>query len=153
MIEVRRTIQGDAESLAPRMREADKAEVKAASGKHPYLALLEGIDCSEQAYTAEVGGEPIAIFGVCPTDNPSVGVVWLLGSDVISKHRIDFLRKSRDWVDHFQTKYPVLCNAIDARNTVHIRWLQWLGFTFIQELPNHGVENRLFYQFVRIHNV
>ena len=35
MIEVRPTIQGDAESLAPRMREADKAEVKAASGKHP----------------------------------------------------------------------------------------------------------------------
>lgn len=153
MIEVRPTIQGDAESLAPRMREADKAEVKAASGKHPYLVLLEGIEASEQAYTALVDGEPIAIFGVCPTDNPSVGVVWLLGSDVISAHRIDFLRKSRDWVERFQSKYPVLCNSIDARNTVHIKWLQWLGFTFIQELQNHGVEHRLFYQFVRIPHV
>lgn len=72
----------------------------------------------------------------------------MLGSDLIKMHSIEFLRKSKEWVE--AQDYEILYNNIDARNTVHIKWLQWLGFTFIQELPNYGVEQRLFYQFVRI---
>jgi len=150
MIEVRPTERDDAERLAPNLRQADLDEIKAGSGWNPYLALLVGIDASKECYTATIDGEPVAIFGVCGDENPSVGRIWLLGSDIIKSHRIDFLRKSIEWVKHFQELYPVLYNNIDARNHVHIRWLQWLGFTFIQVFPNYGAEQRPFYQFVRM---
>lgn len=150
MIEILPAKPIHARLLAPKMRLEDVAEVKAASGLSPLEALLTGLDVSNECYTAWADDAPIAMFGVCPSENASCGRIWLLGSDVIKAHRIDFLRKSRDWVDWFQSRYPVLHNTIDARNTVHIRWLQWLGFSFIQEFPNFGTEQRLFYQFVRI---
>lgn len=82
--------------------------------------------------------------------NPSIGQVWLLGTEGIKMHSIEFLRKSREWVSRLHEEFPVLYNDIDSRNTVHIRWLQWLGFKFINELPSYGYEGRLFYHFVRI---
>jgi hypothetical protein len=33
---------------------------------------------------------------------------------------------------------------------VHIRWLRWMGFTFIKSHPKYGAEGRLFLEFVRI---
>jgi hypothetical protein len=33
---------------------------------------------------------------------------------------------------------------------VHIKWLRWMGFTFIASHPNFGTEGRLFYEFARI---
>jgi hypothetical protein len=132
------------------MRAADIAEVRASCGLDHYSALLESIRSSSCCYTAWVGQSPIAIFGIAPTDNPSIARIWLLGTDQIQGHALEFLRKSREWVDHFQSIHPVLFNNIDARNTVHIRWLQWLGFTFINQFPDYGAESRPFYQFVRI---
>jgi len=150
MIEVRPTTDGDAERVAPRMRQEDIDEVRAASGKHHYIALLDSIDASIECYTAWVRNSPIAIFGICRGENESIGCIWLLGTDAISGNQIDFLRKSKHWIDEFQSRYAVLYNNIDARNTVHIKWLQWLGFTFINHFPEYGAEGRPFYQFVRI---
>jgi hypothetical protein len=33
---------------------------------------------------------------------------------------------------------------------VHIKWLRWMGFTFISSHPKFGTEGRLFLEFVRI---
>jgi hypothetical protein len=35
--------------------------------------------------------------------------------------------------------YPRLCNVVDVRNTVAIRWLKWLGFEFnVPPAPHNG---------------
>ena len=57
---------------------------------------------------------------------------------------------SKGVVEIFQKRYRVLYNFIDARNTLHIKWLKWCGFTFIQKHYDYGYEKRLFYEFVRI---
>jgi hypothetical protein len=150
MITIRNASIEDALKLAETMRSEDVAEVYASSGLDPLSALLIGIDNSTEAKVAIGDDEPIAIFGVCPDGNESIGRVWLLGSDAIHDHRFDFLRKSKEWVDVLNIQYPVIYNHIDSRNTVHIRWLQWLGFSFINETPDYGFEKRPFYQFVRI---
>ena len=150
MITIRKAEVDDAVFLALHMRKEDVAEVAAASGLCPEEALIVGMSVSRECYSVLGDGTPIAMFGVCPDENASVGRVWMLGSDAIHAHRFDFLRKSLEWVEHFHNLYPVLHNYIDARNTVHIKWLQWLGFTFIKELPDYGMEQELFYHFVRI---
>lgn len=150
MIEVHPTKPEDAYLVAPRMRQEDINEVKAASGLGPLEGLQRGIEASAECYTIWVGDNPIGIFGVVPTGNESIGCVWMLGTDIIKEHQIEFLRKSIEWRDEFQNTYSVLFNNIDARNTLHIKWLQWLGFTFINQFPEYGAELRPFYQFVRI---
>lgn len=150
---IRQARKEDTHLLAPRLRKADLDEISASSGERPQLALLRGLHESEQCYSVLMHPEalPIAMFGIVRmSDNPSVGQVWLLGSDDIGFNSIGFLRRSKEWVELFQLQFPVLYNNIDARNTVHIKWLQWLGFQFINELPNYGNESRTFYHFVRI---
>lgn len=152
MIVIHPSCTADADLLSPFLRLADIAEVRASSGLSPKDALLHGMAYSDPCYTGFVDDAPIMIFGVCPEDNPMIGRVWLLGSDGIVAHKYDFLRKSKWWLEHFHKQFPVLYNYIDARNTYHIKWLQWLGFSFIREYPDYGVEKRLFYQFVRINS-
>lgn len=157
MIETRLAHQHDCSILAKRLRQEDLDEIQAASGVTPQLALRRGLEHSAECYTIirpEAVYEPLAMFGVVSMDqNPAVGQVWFLGSDEIKTHSMEFLRKSKGWIENFHAGYPVLYNNIDARNTVHIKWLQWLGFQFINELHNYGYEGRTFYHFVRMHHV
>lgn len=153
MIEIHQTIPEDVEALAPRLRQADIDEIRAASGLDPETALRLSRQVSSLCFTVFGESKQIAMFGVRAEDNPSIGRIWMLGSDEIHDHRFGFLRMSKPWVALLQERYPILYNYIDARNSAHIRWLDWLGFTFINEVQNYGFEQRLFYQFVRINHV
>ena len=89
-------------------------------------------------------------------DDGEAGKIWLLGTDQLVKDRINcirFLRQARTEVDRLMGRYEVLFNVMDARNVVHRRWLQWMGFTFIAEHPNYGAEGRLFLEFCKVNHV
>jgi hypothetical protein len=76
-------------------------------------------------------------------------LVWLVGTDDLIAHSTTFLRHSRQWLATMHEHYRLLYNVIDARNEVHLRWLEWLGFEFIQDVPRYGVERRKFILFRR----
>jgi hypothetical protein len=147
MIEYRTALLEDAAIVSERLRDADRREVRA-SGGDPLLSLQAGVSQSRPAITCLVDGTPEVIFGVVP-GGPSTGYVWLLGSDAIVRHRTHFLRLSGTWVSIFHERYPVLTNVVDERNTVHLRWLRWLGFEFIRRHPDWGPERRPFIEFKR----
>lgn len=154
MIEVKQSKYADPVMLWKHLRKADVDEIKAASGMHPLDALVMGYEESDECYTIWANEERLGMFGVSQdAGNQSVGRVWLLGTDGIMAHKYDFLRKSVQWRDELHKRFPVLYNNIDARNEVHIKWLQWLDFSFINSMENYGYEGRPFYQFVRLHNV
>lgn len=146
----------DIVAVSKHMRAADVAEVHAASGREPKEVLLqcffEGRPCMTICDTNDV---PVAMWGVVPV-NAMVGGIWLLGTDALvedGKTRLRFLRQAKSHVDQMQQEYPVLGNCVDARNQVHIKWLRWMGFTFIKEHPNYGAEGRAFLEFVRMRHV
>ena len=147
--EIRSSVKSDIDWLAPRLRKADKAEIKAFAGVSPKDALTVSFVASTCRYTAEWEGEPIIMFGAGPVEE-GVGAVWLLGTDMIKKVRVPFLRESKRCLEALHDEYPLLFNYVDARNTLHIRWLKWLGFTFINRHPEFGVARIPFYEFVRI---
>jgi hypothetical protein len=134
------------------MRKADVDEVRAAAGLDPVQALISGFQDSTPCYTAEWKGEPFLMFGVVPVDEVS-GAIWLLGTPKVKEARVAFLKESKRVVAAFHDEYPLLFNYVDARNTVHIRWIKWLGFQFINKHPNHGYEGREFHEFIRIRHV
>jgi len=151
MPKVRPALLEDAAKLAPRLREADLQEIKANLGEDPLTVLKQGIADSDLCYAAVSEDEPIALFGVVPdTDDRDVGLVWLLGSDELTRHAVFVLRNSRKWVEILQQRYRILWNHIDARNELHIRWLQWSGFTLLRRIEQYGVEQRPFYEFERV---
>lgn len=148
---VREARMADAFDLASRLRQADKDEVRAAAGLLPVAALHEGILTSDPCHTmCKASGEVVAVFGVAPQPEPLLGGVWMLASPGLEDLQRPFLRKCRDWVDELNARYPILFNYVDARNTLHIKWLRWCGFTFINLHEAYGFERKPFYEFVRI---
>ncbi|MGD9727134.1 MAG: phage protein Gp13 family protein [Candidatus Melainabacteria bacterium] len=142
----------EAIALAQDLRPEDEAEIRAMSGHEPVTSLSHGIQFSDLPTTVmDEDGSILGMFGAVPTGrNPRVGVVWMLCSPKILKHRRQFAKESRQWIEAMHRRYDLLWNVVDERNTVHIRWLQWCGFTIIKRHEVLGIENRPFLEFVRI---
>ena len=152
MLTVRRATRADAEYLAPRLREADVNEVRA-GGSEPLPALLSGLEHSlEPLVGVDPHGDPFCMFGVAPSPDPLVGCIWLLGTDAVRKYPLGFNRHCKAGIARFHEHFPVLMNCVDERNTVHIEWLRWHGFTFLRRLPI-GIGGLPFLEFARLHHV
>lgn len=147
---VRPSTQSDVDYLANNLRPEDKEEVLASHGS-TQNALQTGFDFSDECWTIVVTDtEEIAgMYGV-GTLEEGVGEPWLLTAPPLEKVWMPFLRQSKQWVKDINKKYPVLTNAVDEDYTVSIKWLKFVGFTFIKRHETWGVGDKPFLEFVRI---
>ena len=142
----------DVKYLAPRLRYEDKREILAHCGLLPYEALYLSFKYSTISFTiVNTKNEPVAIFGINDAGN-NVGAIWLLATDKLKDIQYSFLRENKKVIDFLNTKYKILWNFVDCRNSLHIKWLKWCGFKFINK-QKYGVLNKPFYEFIRINNV
>lgn len=154
-VTAREAFKDDVHDLAPRLRSADRAEVSAL-GIDPEMALQSSWESSTQRYAIiKSDGTCIGIFGVGPAHHMSqtlglsVGCVWMLGAKDLRHVRYSFLRQCHEWVETLGRNYDVLWNWADARNALHLKWLEWLGFKIIGTAPV-GVNGELFHQFIKV---
>ena len=134
--------------LAPHMKQADREEVKAASGLEPLEVLLKSLELSEKAYTIMVAGSEVIALGGLVHLTQEVGIPWALTSDKIVLYPKQFCSITKELIKGFHKSYPLLTNFCDARNTTTIRWLKWCGFQGTARVPKFGVAKRLFLQFI-----
>lgn len=148
---LRPTSVNDVTYLAPRLRKADYNECLAATGREPLCVLLDGLRLGDQTFTMVAPtGVPVGMVGVGKSIIPDAGVIWLCATPDIEKYQITFLRNSKAVLKQLQQDYLALHNCVDARNELHIKWLKWMGFTFIKKHERWGFEQRPFHEFVRI---
>jgi len=144
---VRQSTQEDVDYLCNNLRPEDKQEVIASHGSTKE-ALQTGLDLSDECWTFLVKDtEEIAgIYGVAKLDD-MVACVWLLTTPAVEKIWITFLRETKRLTKELNKKYSILTNSVDAEYTVAIKWLKFLGFTFINK---HNHWGKPFLEFVRI---
>jgi len=138
--------------LAPRLRQADKDEIQAVTGAHPALVLPQCFKLTRTAWTCTgMSGEPVGLIGIQDVEGiPELGWVWALFTDVLEKYPFTFLRLSRQYHDIMHLHHPVVTNHVDERNIVHIRWLRWMGFSFLRRIERWGAESRPFLEFGKL---
>jgi len=61
-----------------------------------------------------------------------------------------FLKECRGQLEDISKPYRLIFNFADARNSVHHRWIKWMGFTIIKRHEQFGHEGRAFLEFVKI---
>jgi hypothetical protein len=137
--------------FAPLLRSADIREIEASVGTAPEEALKQSI--SESTVTRAVysvpDNAPLAIFGIGPADT-GVGVPWMVGTDASSRYSKSLVKEGRRWLDQWNEVYPILTNIVDARNTVHLRWVRHMGFTLCEPRTGLGVDPSVpFVQIIR----
>lgn len=145
--QVRDATPADLLWLANNMREVDRQEILASNGAMPAQAMMYG----GYLKAACLDNVPALVFGVVPSPDPRIGIVWMLATDLLShpKARRYLARHSREWVEEMNSRFPLLTNMADARNEVHLKWLKFCGFKFIRKF-NHGPCNVPFIEFARI---
>ena len=135
--------------LSEHLRKEDIQEIKAVVGNlPPLLSLLIGHKIrSVPLVICDAESKPVAMLGVVP--NGLIGSIWMVGTNDLKKISLSFLRNSKDVCEVLKDKHQILHNYVDKRNTLHVNWLKWMGVTIINEVT-YGVENRKFYEFVKI---
>ena len=129
----RKADKWDIDSLAPKLREEDMAEL-AASGIPATAALREGITTpGAEAYTAVYGptAEPSAVFGAVPVSAAgNTAVVWLLGTRRVDSCKFEYLHFGQRFLAYLRGRYHLLFNRVDERSVKSVRFLRLLGFRF-----------------------
>lgn len=140
---LREAMPGDTWLMLPSVRQADIDELSAL-GVTPEKCLRLGLKLSTNAVTIFLHGEPAGIVGVI--DYGDYRLPWAVFTTAIDRHPLPFLRGCKAWMDRVD---GFLLNYVDARNTMTIRWLKWLGFTIDEPIP-YGVNGEPFCRFWRI---
>lgn len=140
----------DVRYVAEHMRE-DDIEEAGAFMLSPLEALTTGLHNADLCYTLlSPDGEPIAILGVSPNEAyPSFGAIWMLGTPLIEKYPMTFLRNTKPALESMfhQTRYDAFFNYTYAKNLLHHKWLKWTGFTFLRKVTLPPL-NKDFFEFI-----
>lgn len=132
------------------VREQDRTEIWHSHGMTPQEGLEFSFDGAVEAHSIiSDEGNVIGMFGVGEV-SPRIGVPWLLATDELPKVQRQFLPESLKWVERVNDRYDLLFNYVYAGNKVSIRWLKWLGFSFIRKIDDWGVHPAPFIEFARI---
>lgn len=133
----------DVEFLASRLREADVREVRALGYRSARAALEASLASSDVAFTGLIDGVPAMVFGAGAPVFAESGMVWALGTDLLTAHPRAMLLHGREKIRELLEFFPVLENWCDARYDAAHRWLKRLGFTLSEPVP-YGAHGELF---------
>lgn len=146
MLTIRPAEPADDAPVAAAMRAWDRREC-AAFGFSPRRALRFSREGSVLAWTADVAGEPVAMFGVSGASLiDSVGRPWMLATDAAYRRGRDLVRLGPGYVAAMRERYRRLENFVHRDNLRARRMLGRWGFVFDPEASDVGGE-----PFVRFH--
>jgi hypothetical protein len=104
----------------------------------PAEALRRSFEWSSRVYSALTGaGEVILMWGVGPVGGllGFTGSPWMLASGILERPDVsrEFVRQSRPYARELERGFLRLVNRVHTENTLAIRWLKWLGFSFMEQ--------------------
>lgn len=133
--------------LACTMRPEDREEIWHLSRLSAGEALRVAYDSSSHVRTVLLNKRVVCIFGMA--GEGSTGHPWMLASGLLKKIRKTFLRECRVHLEEISVGRDRLYNVAWSKNTEHIRWLKWLGFTFEEPIPL-GPDNEFYIPFSKV---
>jgi hypothetical protein len=127
------------------VRTEDKREFEAIQQWPVERELRHAIEQSEHARVFACDGVAVAIFG-CIRYDDRIGVPWLISTHQVPSCRRAFLKHCLLEVAQMRKRYAALINYTDARYTLALRWMVWMGFDQQEAVP-YGACGELFHPF------
>lgn len=133
-------------ACAANLRADDVAELEAA-GLTDIVAVMDAaLPACLWAELALWRDQPIAMFGVRALPGGEVGVPWMISTETIdTAERAAVARAGARAVRRMQADFEILTNMVHASNATAIRFIEWLGFTVLDDLSGPGKQFRQFF--------
>ena len=138
MITIDTATEKDILEFSKNIRSMDAKEVEFVSGKtfNDHLGFL--LTHVEDVMTIKCDGVLLGIgnwykekldWGLY---SPYV-IGWMLLTNAVEDHKIEFLRWSKEIVNTLLEAYPSITNVVDSRNLLHVQYLDFLGAKFFED--------------------
>lgn len=122
-----------AEELAPNLRDPDVAGIWAEQGLGPLESLLAQIAKPSEPMAGLADGKVMCLFGIeTAAAISNGGLAWMAAHRDLPKHSRAFLRACRAYIGHLRDNYARVEVIVDDRNSLSLRWHEWLGFEWIE---------------------
>lgn len=145
-VEIKKPTQADVDMLIANIRHDDRQELEASHGDYK-KAIQSSFDKSQYKWSVYADGQFVCLFGMHKLGVLSdTAIIWMLGTELIERHKGAFIRHSREYIQAMLNVSPVLTNHCDVRSSKTVRWLKLMGFTFFDAEP-YGVKGYPFYRF------
>ena len=126
----------------------DAYEVLSSDGLSPLEALQISFETSYECNTIVKNGFIMGMFGCGYGGDKLYGVPWMLTNGDFRGFSKKFLKEAREWILKLSQRHLILYNYVHCENKKSIRWLKWLGFKFMREIPKYGFgKSDTFYEF------
>jgi hypothetical protein len=90
------------------------------------------LKASTACWVGQIDGDVACAFGVVqPSILSDSAYLWLLHTDLVEQHKFMFIHYSQIVLKIILDHWPRVVGHADVRNDKAIRWLRWLGATFI----------------------
>lgn len=134
--------------MAPNVRAAEVEEVMASHGLTPETMLAVSVMDSVVSWSWIVDGEVACMFGVV-TEPMLLGdsFPWFITTPLVEQHARAFARTCKTLLPELLEHHRPLIGWVDARYTMSVRWLEWLGAEVGRASP-YGLEQKPFHPFV-----
>ena len=130
--------QEDISVLAPTMRKADRIELFCSHGMTPDEALEYSWYVSKECNSIYDDEDIVmGMFGWSLDDEGSC-IPWLLASDELKNHSVQFFKESREWIKDLMDRFEHGYNYTHAANTQSLRWLKMSGIKNFERVDNWG---------------
>lgn len=119
--------------LLPRLRAVDRLELDCMTTGDREAALADMVARARRSCAAYMGGDLVCILGVNAVSVLSdVGCPWMLTTRAVDRPHVrrEFIAGGRVALEWVGEDFRRLWNLVAEENTVAVRWLKWMGFTF-----------------------
>lgn len=138
MITIDTATEKDIWEFSKNIRKMDAEEVKVVSGKPFDDHLFFLISHVEDVRVIKCDGVLLGIgnwyqaqldWGIYSKDV----IGWMLLTNAVEDHKIEFLRWSKEIVKTLLEAYPAITNVLYAKNELHVKYLNFLGAKFWED--------------------
>lgn len=135
-------------AMAPHVRAVEVREVADTSGEKVEAALLRELARSDSAWAWIIGDDVVCMFGIVHSHAllDLASYPWCLSTPLVEVHARQFARACKAVLPELLARHPRLAGMVDARHTLSVRWLQWLGARLEAPKP-WGVAGEPFHHF------
>ena len=126
--------------LVENLKREDQAEADLIYGEGKTReVLIASLNLSKEAYIVRgESGTPIWVFGIENIETERGYCVWLVSTEESYQYKREFLIHSKRIVNEWKEIYGKLYNCIPVEYKKALRWVQYLGATFLEEVEHNG---------------
>ena len=147
--QVRKATEADMRWLDKYLAKGSLDEITTTSRFQPISVLLKDLTRKSVIADKACRDQPVAVLEISQGEQGATLWSALTDGVIASDKYWSMTDYANRFLDHVARAYPTISTHVDARNDRQIAWLERVGFTLAEDLPQYGRNDLPFKRYIR----